>query len=732
MACEPCIRGHRSTKCNHASERLMVPVRKPGRPLSSCPHPASRPCSCVTATVTAAIPKKQKCSCGPSEQPAVDSIENKDGSSVGASSPSPPKAPSTSGHRIQKPTSKSGPSRKPIDPTALERMDASQLNILPTFGAGQQKSSPASNGIMVAMPSNAGYGTIGLVPQTDMFMFQSPIPPSMNSIASTNGHHTAHAQMNGLPGSATASTAGSCCGGGETKIQTTAKTNGLQKEKPKSCCSGADSPEIKSQEEIVSTQGALPQANGIMMSPFSGPIVMPNGIYPYFPQPTVFAYPPQYGSYLQPLQPEQWRHIMASINFGQPIPSLPYGVPPTIPMPPINHTGGPSWTSHQCGCGDSCECVGCATHPYNEATQNYVRSAWSTVVEDAQKAQNLGGENQNAVNGNHGTPAGQTSTIGTPTMKQNDGTVSPPTAHTPSDAASGISEEQTLHHGSSHRTRERDDANIQLPFSARPLTKGDLSTFEPLLAEYLDLQKQKMIEDMDEREIRGRWKSFVSKWNRNELAEGWYDPEMFQRILERGPPLVRLDAMKEQSTLKESSLKRPDDADSDDEDYGPVLPGTSSSRKAGVAIPSLQDLALRNELIEESREAEREELRANRKADRALQKEQLEELVPRAEAGTRERKLEKRQEVNDKMRQFREKSPGMEVGDKDLMGGGDGLEEYKQAKEKEHKRKSEREVRREELARARREEIEEKRRAWQQREDKTVSMLKELAKQRFG
>ncbi|RAL59213.1 hypothetical protein DID88_006668 [Monilinia fructigena] len=43
MSCEPCIRGHRSTKCTHANERLMVPVRKPGRPLSACPHPRDQP-----------------------------------------------------------------------------------------------------------------------------------------------------------------------------------------------------------------------------------------------------------------------------------------------------------------------------------------------------------------------------------------------------------------------------------------------------------------------------------------------------------------------------------------------------------------------------------------------------------------------------------------------------------------------------------------------------------------
>lgn len=288
----------------------------------------------------------------------------------------------------------------------------------------------------------------------------------------------------------------------------------------------------------------------------------------------------------------------------------------------------------------------------------------------------------------------------------------------------------------------------ELPYGARHLSKDDLKGFEPLFAEYLDLQKQKDIEEMDEREIKGRWKSFVGKWNRGELAEGWYDPEMFQRILERGPPPPQRQQQQQQQQQhrrqqSESPYEEPPEAryhdrnaseDEDEEmDYGPVLPGAApSDRRAGAAIPNKQDLALRDELVEESREADREELRAARKADRKLQKERLEELVPRAEAGTRERKLEKRQEVNDKMRQFRDKSPGGEVRDSELMGGGDSLEEYKKAKEKEQRRKSEREIRREEIERAKREEIEEKRRAWQEREDRTVSMLRELARQRFG
>ncbi|KAF3137347.1 hypothetical protein TWF569_009278 [Orbilia oligospora] len=61
FACEPCMRGHRSSKCTH-SDRILIKVRKPGRPLSSCPHEAGT-CSCEIASV--AIPKSSNsCPCG--------------------------------------------------------------------------------------------------------------------------------------------------------------------------------------------------------------------------------------------------------------------------------------------------------------------------------------------------------------------------------------------------------------------------------------------------------------------------------------------------------------------------------------------------------------------------------------------------------------------------------------------------------------------------------------------
>jgi hypothetical protein len=46
---EPCIRGHRSTKCEHW-DRFMVMVKSPGRPLSACPHPKDG-CQCSSKKV---------------------------------------------------------------------------------------------------------------------------------------------------------------------------------------------------------------------------------------------------------------------------------------------------------------------------------------------------------------------------------------------------------------------------------------------------------------------------------------------------------------------------------------------------------------------------------------------------------------------------------------------------------------------------------------------------------
>lgn len=111
------------------------------------------------------------------------------------------------------------------------------------------------------------------------------------------------------------------------------------------------------------------------------------------------------------------------------------------------------------------------------------------------------------------------------------------------------------------------------------------------------------------------------------------------------------------------------------------------------------------------------------------------EVAPRAEAGTRERQLEKRREVAASNRAFAESARGGSpeaARDEDLMGGDNDYAAMKREKEKDQRKKNEREIRREEILRARQAEREERAQAYRQKEQETMSFLQALAKQRFG
>lgn len=274
---------------------------------------------------------------------------------------------------------------------------------------------------------------------------------------------------------------------------------------------------------------------------------------------------------------------------------------------------------------------------------------------------------------------------------------------------------------------------------------------------------------MDDIEARGRWKSFIGKWNRGELAEGWYEPGTFERAKKaaeeeglgepaprapadgedefgrvkrrgRGEPGWKSEARGEDNQEEEPQRKQDRD-DSDRDDYGPALPGqgaqVSRYKRAGPTIPNMEDLELKRENESEEtfarRKAAREDQKWERKAERKAQTERLDELVPRAAAGTRERQLEKKREVNEKRKSFRDKGDGqVEVPDEELMGGGEGIGELKQKMSEYERKKTERELRREEINRARNTEREERLSEYRQKEDKTMEMLKNLARQNFG
>jgi hypothetical protein len=464
---EPCIRGHRSTKCTHANERLMVPVRKPGRPLSTCPHPPTRGCGC--GGVTAAIPRKQKCGCG--------SSNSADGNDVKVESPiidAPPLSPTKStptsmvpgsSFRIQKPNTKSSARKQSLDPANLERIHPNQLNILPAFDAAVQ-----SKAIAGATAIHTNGGSASTVPNTpvDLDFIQLPINTAFGTtlvyptfpdhgsaqILTPTGSKPltfpqASPLSNGL-GSPVIDTSnamrasnggGSCCSGGTSGLANGHHTRTLSAQeavisipKQSSCCSGNKSQEPKP-ESVMMTMAEL-QASGIAMSPFQPQMGLAQPMFPtFFPQTGIFMYPPQYGSHLQPLQPAQWRQAMEGLNYGQPMPANAFmaqapfafanpGTPSAAPM---------AVTSHLCNCGSSCQCIGCAAHPYNEATQNYVRSAWNSMLEDSHA--NGAAKVENTTNGQDEKPNNKSAA---------DESTSPPPPQTPSDTASGVSEEQAL------------------------------------------------------------------------------------------------------------------------------------------------------------------------------------------------------------------------------------------------------------------------------------------------
>ena len=280
-----------------------------------------------------------------------------------------------------------------------------------------------------------------------------------------------------------------------------------------------------------------------------------------------------------------------------------------------------------------------------------------------------------------------------------------------------------------------------LPHGAQPLHARDQVTYHSLFMEYLDVEKRLSIHDLKRPSIhdlitdqlKDRWNSFLAGWNRGELAEGWYDPETKRKadtIVPVGHQSVR---NRPRSQLAPGVARILDAQDKEDDEYGPALPDASGAPRVGPAIPTLQDLQYKRELAQDDDEARRADLRHERKLNRKIDKERLEDLAPRADPGSRERQLEKKREITATNRTFAQAkdSCDVEVGESELMGE-DGIEGYKAKLKAGEKRKNERETRKEEVLRARaaeREEISARARA---KEDKTMEMLRGLARERYG
>lgn len=276
----------------------------------------------------------------------------------------------------------------------------------------------------------------------------------------------------------------------------------------------------------------------------------------------------------------------------------------------------------------------------------------------------------------------------------------------------------------------------KLPYRAQPLSKHDFDTHKQLFALYLDVQKSLDIAEIEEKEVKGRWKSFVGKWNQAELAEGWYDSSYKWAADQNATSEPALATRREARASPDYAPKVAGEKEESDDDFGPSFPTLSRpsrQKQLGPAVPNVQDLQLADEMRSEEMGAARDDLTYLRKQDRKTQKELLEELIPRADPGSRERQVEKKKEIGATVASFRDAKEGgdAEIPEADLLGD-DGIEGFKKRKTEMERKKNERELRREAQLKERMAEREERMTKARDKESKTMDYLRELANARYG
>ena len=341
---------------------MLVEVRKPGRPLSSCPHPSGS-CSCERVVINYTIPKSKsrstsvcssqtdilvlasECGCPSERAQTISSI-------TGAS------------NRVQK--SRSRKLTNSITPSSLDKAikasqdaepDSSSLHAStpthPSFPPSERSgsneasapSSASSTPRILPSPSRKqSYGTDFQLPNADASSDSRPTTSNSEHVSDCCKPKLESIQLQG----------GNCCGNkaGEPSRVLLAK---------KSCCSGPGQP-----KQTDNLGQASQQANGSQAF----------GNFPPLQQQGQFHHAP-YGV-MNPMFNYNLsvNHEMSSpFGFNTPIYNhiaTGYQQPPQVPNV-STHNGTHHSTEHNCHCGDGCSCFGCAAHPNNATMTEYIR-----------------------------------------------------------------------------------------------------------------------------------------------------------------------------------------------------------------------------------------------------------------------------------------------------------------------------------------------------------------------
>ncbi|KKA19561.1 Copper-activated transcription factor GRISEA [Rasamsonia emersonii CBS 393.64] len=325
-ACEPCIRGHRSSKCQHF-DRLMMKVPKAGRPLAKCPHPKGS-CSCQKVyAFMVRIPK------GSTEAPQSSGTP-----SVTASNPSAP-------GRIQKHSRRQSSLQAAPENIAKALNSASELQTASTSQPLPYPNFVQHSSASGFSASNQGVPTL-LPKQT----------PNENEGVQTSDASCCSKRTEPVPA---VQPSGSCC----SKSQPTAdnKDAGFGPEHVNFNPSWNEAPYSASQVPSWTQSHQMgqyaSQNSNFAAALMQGPAYTNGFITSPYPVPQMNYSSTNFdGSSLG-------NHVSAD----QFVPNNSHGYPF---VQPTMFGGDPA---HECNCGDDCQCLGCAAHPFNNTTRQHVQ-----------------------------------------------------------------------------------------------------------------------------------------------------------------------------------------------------------------------------------------------------------------------------------------------------------------------------------------------------------------------
>lgn len=410
---EPCIRGHRSTKCDHAHERVMVPVRKPGRPLHTCSHPGKN-CRCVTV----AIPRKRKCECSRHNESGVETPRSRSQSPLDMMTPA----------RVQRirdndiihhhccTINQASSVNDDILPEAHEPPDnniqprGSRHNLRSTGKA--QTETPDQRLIYSPSPTASGQDITSKVTKITGDAFPGSKQAKACCCSADDGGSPPREVVYATP-------AQSCCSPrNNVKELHKASTFGVLHESetiwsnhnalPTHDFPPGEAPNAFREQQVNTPgmarlqgvplnfqgNGYFTQQPGGMMSGLGNPVVVDRQMCTNcLNQPvTILMCPPPYQQ-TAPANPLGWQqmaragglvYVILRSNPQQATrPNDFDSMSMTFTQQPPVHQSSLLDTVFECSCGPGCQCIGCIAHPYNDAMQKYIWSACSSTVETA-------------------------------------------------------------------------------------------------------------------------------------------------------------------------------------------------------------------------------------------------------------------------------------------------------------------------------------------------------------